>query len=91
MLPVPENLQARVGWIWMGPRASSQDSLKLWRPVWDFLTIVLVVVDALVLPLLLAWPELSYSGSFWSGYYEARILKRLNLRTRDAVSPNRLL
>ncbi|CAJ1390363.1 unnamed protein product [Effrenium voratum] len=55
MLPVPENLQ---------------DSLKLWRPVWDFLTIVLVVVDALVLPLLLAWPELSYSGSFWSGYYE---------------------
>ncbi|CAE7739520.1 BNA4 [Symbiodinium pilosum] len=43
--------------------------LRLWRLIWDFLTIVLVGIDAVMLPLLLAWP--AADGSGWDDYYKA--------------------
>jgi len=46
-----------------------QELLRLWRLVWDFLTILLVGVDAVMLPVLLAWP--AEEGTGWDDYYKA--------------------
>ena len=47
-----------------------QELLRLWRLVWDFLTILLVGVDAVMLPVLLAWP--AEEGTGWDDYYKVR-------------------
>mmetsp|Transcript_333 Transcript_333/g.873 ORF Transcript_333/g.873 Transcript_333/m.873 type:complete len:1169 (+) Transcript_333:36-3542(+) len=46
-----------------------QELLRLWKLLWDFVTVLLVTVDAVMLPLLLAWPADDHS--FWSNYYKA--------------------
>jgi len=39
-----------------------KELLRLWRLTWDFLTIVLVATDAIILPIRLAWPDRFVAG-----------------------------
>ena len=48
-----------------------QELLRLWRLTWDFLTIVLVAIDAFVLPIRLAWPERFADGGYVQSFYQA--------------------
>lgn len=42
--------------------ALPEELLRLWRLTWDFLTIVLVATDAIILPIRLAWPDRFVAG-----------------------------
>ena len=48
-----------------------QELLRFGRLTWDFLTIVLVAFDALVLPILLAWPERFRENGPVDNFYKA--------------------
>lgn len=47
-----------------------KELLRLWRLTWDFLTIVLVAIDAFVLPIRLAWPERFADGGYVQSFYQ---------------------
>ena len=49
-----------------------EELLRLWRLTWDFLTIVLVAIDAIILPIRLAWPERFVAGSPVDELYKVR-------------------
>ena len=49
-----------------------EELLRLWRLTWDLLTIVLVAIDAIILPIRLAWPERFVAGSPVDELYKVR-------------------
>lgn len=49
-----------------------EELLRLWRLTWDFLTIVLVATDAIILPIRLAWPDRFVAGGPVDELYKVR-------------------
>lgn len=50
----------------------AEELLRLWRLTWDFLTIVLVATDAIILPIRLAWPDRFVAGGPVDELYKVR-------------------
>ena len=48
-----------------------KELVRAWRLTWDFLTVLLVCMDGVILPFLLGWPELFPENGFVDNWYQA--------------------